>query len=236
MRTGLLAALVLGLTAVATGVSFVLHIRAPVVATAIPTCSGPAGAAQRVLVVGDSWAGDGRLDLETARTARVCSVGYSGLNSQDVLASFAQDRDALAIVTADLGHATDAVALVGVNDATQHRGPAFYADGVRQLAAHLGTIADRVFVLELPATRVTGQLAPEVAIPSAIFACLNDGCSGDVTASYRAAAANLPLTLIDYDQLAPAFDPADLAPDGLHPTALRYAELSRIIANAVTAP
>jgi len=234
----LLAALaVLIVTVVSTLVSFLMYQRAPVVALATPVCSGPADARQRVLVVGDSWVDGGNVDAAMAGTARVCSVSYSGLTGQDVLQSFTADRDARDAVLADLGHVTDAVMLVGVNDVIQHRGAAYYADGVKRLAEHLSTLADRVVVLELPATQVAaGVLLPPMEVITTLFACLNDWCARDVTTPYRAAAASLPITLIDYDRLAPRFAPGDFEADGIHLTPQRYADLGRIIADAALGP
>jgi len=234
MKLALVAAAVLALTVVTTAVSFVLHIRTPVFATATPICSGPEDAPQRVLLLGDSWVAGGRLDAPLAETARVCSVSYSGLNSQDVLGSFAADHNARDIAFASLGHITDAVVVVGVNDTIQHRGASFYADGVARLAELLQALADRVFVLELPAAKLApGVLAAPTAAASWLFSCLNDWCASDVTAPYRAAASTLPITLIDYDQMAPALDLVDLEPDGIHLTPQRSADLARLIAEAV---
>jgi lysophospholipase L1-like esterase len=211
---------------------FAVRQRLPADAVAETLCSGPVDAAQRVLVLGDSWASKSNVDAAMARSARVCSVAYSGMTSQEALRSFMADRAAHATLLADLGNITDAVVLLGVNDANQHRGAGYYAEGIERVAGQLSTIARRVYVLELPPARIApGVLAPALDIIDALFACLNDWCAEDVTATYRAAAAKLPITLIDYDRPDPEL--ASYAPDGVHLTGEGYAALGRVIAAAV---
>lgn len=213
--------------------SYVLRQREPVIGVAEVVCAGPADAARRILVVGDSWARGGAVEA-MAGPARVCALSYSGLTAADVLQSFAADSGARDAVASGLGGITDAVAIAGVNDAIQHRGAGTYAEGIGALAARLGGLAPRVFVLELPPVRraPTG-LAPELRMINALFACLNDRCAEDVVAPYRAAAANLPVTWIRYDDGDPRL--RSFVEDGVHLTQQGSATLGRVIAAAVAA-
>lgn len=210
---------------------FVLRQREPVTALATAACSGPLDAAERILVVGDSWASGGTIDA-LADTARVCALSYPGLTATEVFHSFSSDEVGRAAVRADLGAITDAVVIAGVNDVIQHRGATTYARGVGDLAAYLGNTVPSVFLLELPPVRnVPSGLSPALAAINGLFACLNDWCAVDVVARYRSAAANLPVALIPYDGAAESL--ASFAPDGVHLTPEGSAALGRTIAAAV---
>lgn len=211
--------------------SFVIRQREPVIALAEAVCSGPRDSMKRVLVVGDSWARGGTVE-PLGDTARVCALSYPGLTAAEVFRSLAADEDSRAAVGADLGTVTDAVVIAGVNDAIQHRGAAAYSQGVADLAAHLANLAPRVLVLELPPVRKAPQgLSPTLGIINGLFACLNDWCAEDVVAPYRAAAANLPVTLIRYEDVAAGL--SSFAPDGVHLTPEGSIALGRVIAAAV---
>lgn len=230
-----IATLVIFLAATAAVAAYVIYDGAPSIARTTPICSGPADAFQRVLVIGDSWVSGGKIDGAMGATARVCSVSYSGKTSAEVLASLKADSAARNAVFADLIHVTDAVILVGVNDAVQQRGTNYYRSGLKRLIAYASTASNRVFVVELPWTNAAAaRLSVPSAAKAALYSCLFDGCNREITAAYRASADLGGATLIDYDQFAPTFGVGDFMPDGVHLTEGRFANLGQVIAKVVT--
>ncbi len=192
-------------------------------------CSGPVDTSLRVLVVGDSWASEQRLDGPLSQNARVCSVSYSGRTAREIIQSFQSDAALQAEVAALAPQ--HAVLVVGVNDVMQHRGATAYAGAVRDLAEALTRLGASVRLLELPWTS-NGAPRPFPSMAKAAFySCMFDGCRSEVTTEYRAA-IGAELAVVDYDTFAPAYDPADFKPDGVHLTDPRREDLARLIADS----
>ncbi len=94
---------------------------------------------RRVLILGESWASDGRLlpdlpnviSLRTDQRVRACTIGYSGRNSLKVFSNFRTDLARRAL----RGNVDNVVILLGVNDQIQHMRAEHSANNIVSIAS-----------------------------------------------------------------------------------------------------
>lgn len=184
----------------------------------------------RVLVIGESWATHGKelpelpnaISARTAKSARVCTIGYSGANSRKLLYSFRRDFSPDKVRSLLGGNADEVVFLTGVNDIVQHVGASAYARNTSILVAESLKFSRHVQVMQIPSVDRNPRRPLLSSIKARVFRRINDRDEIDSLNSYRGALADLypGVNLIKYDAFSLGFanDSSKYMPDGIHLT------------------
>ena len=197
-----------------------------------------------VLVIGESWAARGRLlpgmteaifERLDNGSVKVCTVGYSGRNTLEVLdavhADFSSQR------TGELleGHELkNIVILAGVNDVVQHVGKESYTAGIQGLIDYWPGLT--VEAVEIPWVIETGVSS---GLPSQIKRFLQrhifDEGKHEVIATYRLALAEKNISTIRYDAFIPSYTGNEhlYAPDGIHLTSETYRSYGKYLGSHI---
>jgi hypothetical protein len=152
----------------------------------------------RVLVVGESWASDGKLlpDLPEAVSKRLdgrgveaCSVGFNGRSSR-LLYSEIQDKfPKTKLYSLFDGRTPDKVVIMnGVNDAIQHVGAGAYVEFTRKLVDYFADAGD-VEVISIPRVNERWFKPPNLfsRMKRNVLRCVYDGCVFQINDVYRVA-------------------------------------------------
>ena len=186
----------------------------------------------RVLVVGESWACDGRLfpELPRALSARLggvgvhaCSLCFPGRNSRHLYGEL-RDKLPLEKLYAYCGGKPDKVIfMTGVNDEIQHVGESSYVEYTRKLIDYFSDVEDEE-VISIPRVDEAGSKSPNLysRIKRGILRCFYDDCEFSANDRYRAALwRDYPeLQMIEFDNFIDRFRGHErcYARDGVHLT------------------
>ncbi|MBL1257413.1 SGNH/GDSL hydrolase family protein [Methylocystis sp. Sn-Cys] len=203
----------------------------------------------RILVVGESWASDGKIFPDLPRTVserldgrgvRACSIGFNGRNSRLLYAElrkkFPKDR----LSSLFEGNAPDKVILMtGVNDAIQHIGASAYVEFTEKLVDYFSD-ASEVEIVSIPRVNERWFKPPNLfsLIKRTIFRCLYDGCDYQVNDVYRVALwrDHPHLQTIEFDNFIDKFEGHEdnYTLDGVHLTDAAYHKYGSFIGSAMT--
>jgi hypothetical protein len=189
-------------------------------------CRGVISAPIKILIVGESWANRGVMANgaikylnRAGRPARVCSVGLSGMNTGEQIIHFKP------LLTPQFrsrvlgGTTTHVVIVTGINDVTQHIGPARYTRDVTKLIDLLGSGA-KVAVTELPTMDANPASHGLSYVKRTAQRYWFDAGNLNPVIQYRSAlaASNPRAIIIDYDSFARSVEnsPETYSTDRIH--------------------
>jgi hypothetical protein len=209
-------------------------------------CSSVGGGSNdyRILVVGESWASDGKVfpDLPNAvsqrlggRGVQACSIGFNGRNSRLLYWELREKFPKYKLYSLYGGKAPNKVVLMtGVNDAIQHVGPAAYVEFTEKLVDYFSDAGD-VEVISVPRVNERWFKPPNLFSMAKrnILRCLHDGCALQVTDLYRVALwRDRPdLHILEFDNFIDKFEGHEdsYTPDGVHLTDETYHKYGRFV-------
>jgi hypothetical protein len=152
----------------------------------------------RVLVIGESWASDGKLfpELPKAVSARLggrgvqaCSIGFNGRNSRLLYTELREKFPKYRLYSLYEGKTPNKVLVMnGVNDEIQHVGASAYVEYTRKLVDYFSD-ADDVEVVAIPRVNERWFKPPNLfsRMKRNILRCFYDGCDFQVNDVYRVA-------------------------------------------------
>ncbi|PPD45557.1 MAG: hypothetical protein CTY15_04005 [Methylocystis sp.] len=205
----------------------------------------------RVLVVGESWASDGKLfpELPNAvshrlggRGVHACSVGFNGRNSRLLHAELVNDYPSYKLYKLFGGKTPDKVILMtGVNDAIQHVGAPAYVEYTKKLVEFFSDAGD-VEVIAIPRVNERWFKPPNLfsRMKRNILRCYHDGCDFQVNDVYRIALwrDHPEVRVIEFDNFIDAFEGHEecFKLDGVHLTDEHLHKYGAFIGGAMTLP
>lgn len=191
----------------------------------------------KILVVGESWASDGRIfpELPKIVSARLdgrgvvaCSIGFSGRNSRLLYHELIEKFPHARIRQLFGGAAPDKLLLMtGVNDTIQHIGASNYVEYTKKLVDYFEGVED-IQLISIPRVNERTFRPPNLysSIKRDILRCIYDGCDYQVNDVYRTALwrDHPELRVIDYDDFIDEFRDHEHChtPDGIHLTGEYY--------------
>jgi hypothetical protein len=187
----------------------------------------------KILVVGESWASDGKIFPELPETVsarlqgrgvETCSIGFSGRNSSFLYSELREKFPKYKLYRLFEGQKPDKVILMtGVNDVIQHVGASSYVEYTKKLVEFFGDVDD-IEVISIPRVNERKFKSPNLysSIKRFVLRCVYDNCNERVNDTYRAALwrDHPELHLIEYDDFIDEFDGHErcYAADGVHLT------------------
>ncbi len=203
----------------------------------------------RVLVVGESWASDGKVfpDLPRAvsrrlggRGVQACSIGFNGRNSRLLYWELREKFPRYRLYSLYDGKAPDKVILMtGVNDAIQHVGAAAYVEFTKKLVEYFSD-AGNVEIISIPRVNERRFKPPNLfsRMKRNILRCFYDGCDFQVNDVYRVALwrDHPDLHILEFDDFIDKFEGHEgfYTPDGVHLTDEAYHKYGTFIGAAMT--
>jgi hypothetical protein len=203
----------------------------------------------KILVVGESWATDGKFFPElpmtvsqrlNGRGVQACSLGFSGRNSQ-LLYQELREKFPTEILFGLYGEKKPdkVILMTGVNDEIQHVGAATYVKYTKKLVEYFSEV-DSVEVISIPRVNERKFKSPNLysRIRRSIFRCLYDNCDYQANDSYRMALwrDHPELHMIEYDNFIDQYDGHEqgYTSDGVHLTDEYYHKYGTFIGNATS--
>jgi hypothetical protein len=184
-------------------------------------CATAAGGADhyRVLVIGESWASDGKLlpELPEAaskrlggRSVEACTVGFNGRNSR-LLYSELRDKfpkeKLYGLFDGKTPHKV--IVMNGVNDAIQHVGASAYVEFTRKLVDYFADAGD-VEVISIPRVNERWFKPPNLfsRMKRNILRCVYDGCDFQINDVYRVALwrDHPEMHILEFDNFIDSFE------------------------------
>ncbi len=203
----------------------------------------------RILVVGESWASDGKVFPDLPKTVserlggrgvQACSVGFNGRNSRLLYAELKEKLPQYKLYSLFAGKTPNKVIVMnGVNDAIQHVGASAYVEFTRKLVDYFSD-ADDVEVISIPRVNERWFKPPNLfsRMKRNVLRCLHDGCDFQVNDVYRVALwrDHPDLHVIEFDNFIDKFEGHEecYTLDGVHLTDQYYHEYGRFIGRAMT--
>lgn len=151
-----------------------------------------------VLVIGESWASDGKVFPELPRAASMrlngrgvvaCSVGFNGRNSRLLYGELRDKYPKYKLYSLFEGKAPHKVVIMnGVNDEIQHVGASTYVEYTKKLVDYFSDVED-VEVIAIPRVNERWFKPPNLfsRMKRNILRCIYDGCNFQVNDVYRVA-------------------------------------------------
>jgi hypothetical protein len=202
----------------------------------------------KILVVGESWASNGKIFPELPETlsarlqgrgVQACSIGFSGRNSRFLYSELRENFPKYKLYRLFEGQKPDKVIfMTGVNDVIQHVGASSYVEYTKKLVEFFGDIDD-IEVISIPRVNERKFISPNLysSIKRFVLRCVYDGCDYRVNDAYRAALwrDHPELHLIEYDNFIDEFDGHEgcYASDGVHLTDEYLHKYGTFIGNAI---
>jgi hypothetical protein len=152
----------------------------------------------RVLVIGESWASDGKLlpELPEAVSKRLegrgvdaCTIGFNGRNSRLLYSELLEKYPKFKLYGLFDGKTPNKVLVMnGVNDAIQHVGASTYVEFTRKLVDHFSDVGD-VEVISIPRVNERWFKPPNLfsRMKRNVLRCVYDGCDFQINDVYRVA-------------------------------------------------
>ncbi|MGA8171201.1 MAG: SGNH/GDSL hydrolase family protein [Methylocystis sp.] len=151
----------------------------------------------KLLVVGESWACDGKLFPELPKTiserlggrgVHACSVCFPGRNSRHLYSELSEKLPNRKLYEMSGGKPDKVIFMNGVNDEIQHVGPNTYVEYTRKLVDYFSDVEDEE-VITIPRVDEIGFRSPYLysRIKRGILRCYYDDCEYSANERYRAA-------------------------------------------------
>lgn len=201
----------------------------------------------KILVVGESWAADGKVFPELpeavsarlhGRGVRACSLGFSGRNSRLLYVELREKFPKRELYGLFDGTKPDKVIfMTGVNDVIQHVGASAYVEYTKKLAEYFSD-ADDIELITIPRVNERRFKPPNLFsfVKRSVLKCVYDNCDNQVNDLYRAALwrDHPELRLIEYDAFIEQYEGHEsrYAADGIHLTDESLHEYGAFIGNA----
>lgn len=203
----------------------------------------------RVLVVGESWASDGKVFPELpkavserlgGRGVQACSIGFNGRNSRLLYAELREKFPKYRLFSLYDGKPPNKVILMtGVNDEIQHVGAASYVDFTKKLVDYFSD-ADDVEVISIPRVNERWFKPPNLfsRMKRNVLRCFYDGCDFQVNDVYRVALwrDHPDMHILEFDNFIDKFDGHEeyYKLDGVHLTDEHLHKYGDFIGRAMT--
>lgn len=187
----------------------------------------------RVLVIGESWASDGKIlpDLPRKVSERLkgrgvdaCSVGFNGRNSKLLYHELREKFPKEKLYRLFDGKTPQKVVLLtGVNDEIQHVGASSYVEYTKRLVDMFSDVDD-VEIVSVPRVNERTFKPPSLfsALKRFVLRCVHDNCDVQVNDVYRVALwrDHPELKTIEFDNFIEAYEGNEqkYTPDGVHLT------------------
>lgn len=191
------------------------------------------GGDYNILVVGESWASDGKILPELPRAVsqrlqghgvNACSIGFAGRNSRLLYAELREKFPTEKLYRLFDGRKPDKVVLMnGVNDEIQHVGASAYVEYTKKLIEYFSEV-DNVQVIAIPRVNERSFKPPNLysAVKRSILSCFYDECQRQVNDLYRVALwrDHPELNIIEYDDFIDRYEGNErrYTADGVHLT------------------
>lgn len=196
------------------------------------TVNGGGGGDYRLLVVGESWACDGKLFPELpkmiserlgGRGVHACSLCFPGRNSRMLYSELLEKLTKQQLYDYCEGKPDKVIFMTGVNDVIQHVGGYAYVEFTRKLVDYFSDVGDEE-VISIPRVNETGFKSPNVysRIKRGILKCFYDDCEFNANDKYRAALwrDHPELPMIEFDSFIESYKGHERCylADGVHLT------------------
>jgi hypothetical protein len=185
-----------------------------------------------VLIVGESWACDGKLFPELPNTlserlkgrgVHACSLCFPGRNSRHLYAELVEKLPKDKLYQLNGGKPDKVVFLTGVNDVIQHIGAWSYVEFTRKIVDYFSDVEDEQLV-SIPRVNEFGFRSPNLysRIKRGILKCFYDDCEYVANDKYRAALwrDHPELSMIEFDSFIESYKGHERCylSDGVHLT------------------
>jgi lysophospholipase L1-like esterase len=205
----------------------------------------------RVLIVGESWASDGKLfpELPKAVSERLggrgvdaCAVAFNGRNSRLLYTELRDKYPRPRLYSLYAGKTPNKVVIMnGVNDEIQHVGASAYVEFTKKLVEYFADVGD-VEVISIPRVNERWFKPPNIfsRMKRNVLRCFYDGCDFQVNDVYRVALwrDHPDVKVIEFDNFIDKFDGHEeyYKFDGVHLTDEYLHKYGRFIGEALTLP
>ena len=202
-----------------------------------------------ILVVGESWASDGKLLPELPRAVserlqgrgvKACSIGFAGRNSRLLYSELHEKFPREKLYRLFAGKTPDKVVLMnGVNDEIQHVGASAYVEYTKKLVEYFSDVDD-VEIISIPRVNERRFKPPNLysAVKRSILSCFYDECQLQVNELYRVALwrDHPELNVIEYDDFIDRYEGNErrYTADGVHLTDEYFHKYGAFIGGAVS--
>lgn len=203
----------------------------------------------RILVIGESWASDGKVLPELPRAVskrlegrgvRACSLGFAGRNSRLLYAELREKFPKYKLYRMFEDKKPDKVVLMnGVNDAIQHVGASAYVEYTKKLVEYFADVDD-VELISIPRVNERNFRPPNFysALKRSILSCFYDDCERQVNDLYRVALwrDHPELNTLEYDAFIDRYEGHErcYTTDGVHLTDEYFHKYGEFIGGAVS--
>ena len=202
----------------------------------------------KILIVGESWASDGKILPELPRAVserlhgrgvKACSLGFAGRNSRLLYTELREKfpREKLYRLFED--RKPDKVILMnGVNDEIQHVGASAYVEYTKKLVEYFSDVDD-VQIIAIPRVNERRFKPPTLysAVKRCILSCFYDQCQHQVNDLYRVALwrDHPELNIIEYDDFIDRYEGNErrYTADGVHLTDEYFHKYGKFIGGAL---
>ncbi len=202
-----------------------------------------------ILVVGESWASDGKLLPELPRAVserlqdrgvKACSIGFAGRNSRLLYSELREKFPREKLYRLFAGKTPDKVVLLnGVNDEIQHVGASAYVEYTKKLVEYFSDVDD-VEIIAIPRVNERSFKPPNLysAVRRSLLSCFYDDCQKQVNDLYRVALwrDHPELNIIEYDDFIDRYEGNErrYTRDGVHLTDEYFHKYGAFIGGAVS--
>ncbi len=203
----------------------------------------------KVLVIGESWASDGKIlpELPKAvserlqgRGVQACSIGFTGRNSRLLYSELRDKFPKEKLYRLFDGKKPEKVILMtGVNDEIQHVGASAYVEYTKKLVEFFSDVDD-IELISIPRVNERKFKAPNLfsAVKRFILRCFYDDCDYGVNDKYRAALwrDHPELKMIEYDNFIDQYEGNEqlYTADGVHLTDESFHKYGKFIGSALS--
>lgn len=205
----------------------------------------------RILVVGESWASDGKVFPELAQTVsqrlggrgvHACSIGFNGRNSRHLYTELREKFPVFRLYELLGNRMPDKVIfMTGVNDVIQHVGASTYVEYTKKLVEYFSEAGD-VEVITIPRVNERWFKPPNLfsRMKRNILRCYYDGCDFQVNDVYRVALwrDHPEVHILEFDNFIDKFEGHEefYKFDGVHLTDEWLHRYGRFIGSAMLLP
>lgn len=203
----------------------------------------------RILVIGESWASDGKIlpELPKAvserlreRGVQACSIGFTGRNSRLLYSELREKFPKEKLYRLFDGKKPEKIILMtGVNDEIQHVGASAYVEYTKKLVEIFSDVDD-IEIISIPRVNERKFKAPNLfsAVKRFILRCFYDDCDYPVNDKYRAALwrDHPELKMIEYDNFIDQYEGNEqlYTADGVHLTDEAFHKYGKFIGSALS--
>jgi hypothetical protein len=202
----------------------------------------------KLLVVGESWACDGKLFPELPKTVsdrlqgtgvHACSLCFPGRNSRHLYSELREKLPTEKLYEYCGGKPDKVIFMTGVNDEIQHVGENSYVEYTRKLVDYFSDVEDEE-VISIPRVNEITFKSPNLysSIKRGILRCFYDDCEFSANDRYRSALwrDHPELPMIEYDNFINRYRGNEqcYTSDGVHLTDECFHKYGAFIGNATS--